>query len=288
MAIKSYENTDSADSPRFEYHGLLHPQRIAAEAAEIEDLLKKCFALDDTSAEQSIEWMDQIPKIKHLNSFGKQILIRMFRSNRRFWGYKVDFNSQSLKPAVLFLVGTLCDSFDHMNTSPLYGLSVLDIGCGALSTYVKPDDDSRLIEQFYGDHPPIAAEILQMLGAKTVGVDPRHHCRDDYEYQVSYAHRAVEFGAIESWLDELSERFNVISCLNLFSRHSFLYHYAASDEFIQFFTRLWTKLMTGGLVYTTPPFAPSSEENCSANRAVFAAAGFNILHEGYYLILQRR
>lgn len=258
---------------------------IIREAEDIKHILMQlsCLPADDLAAQHSL--IEQHEKIKHLNSFGKQLLIRMFRSNDRFWGYKVDFDQHILKPSVLFLVGTLCDSFDYMNTSPIFGLSVLDVGCGALSTYGVPDKEQDLLTQFYADRPPIATEMLQMLGAKTIGLDPRANRADEYKYDVAYKHFKIEFDDIDAWLQNSPHRFDVISCMNLFNRQSFLYDHNSYEDTADFFEILHKGLATDGLLYTSPPMIPSSEENRCTNRRIFTRAGFRILHEGYFLIL---
>jgi SAM-dependent methyltransferase len=257
---------------------------IIREAEEIKQLLMQLswFSPDNADAQKGI--LEQHEKIKHLNSFGKQLLIRMFRSNDRFWGYKVDFEHYLLKPDVLFLVGTLCDSFDYMNTSPIYGLNVLDIGCGALSTYGPPDESQDLLSQFHADRPPIATEMLQMLGAKTIGLDPRANNPEDYKYDVAYKHFKVEFENVEQWLRTTQQKFDVISCMNLFNRQSFLYDHHSYEDTGEFFKSLRIGLLPDGLLYSSPPLLPSSEENRQMNRRIFTRAGFRILHEGYFFI----
>jgi len=260
---------------------------ILRAAEDIERLLGKlaCLPANDVVAQHSL--IDQHEKIKHLNSFGKQLLIRMFRSSDRFWGYKVDFDHQILKPYVLFLVGTLCDSFDHMNTSPIFGLRVLDIGCGALSEYAPPDKNQDLLTQFYADRPPLATEMLQMLGAKTIGIDPRDNCSGDYKYEVAYKHFKLEFEDIASWFQTTQQTFDVISCINLFNRQSFLYDHLSYEDIADFFHQLQGGLLPNGLLYSSPPMLPLSEENRCTNRRIFTRAGFRILHEGYFLILSK-
>ncbi|HHP7245688.1 MAG TPA: hypothetical protein ACFE0H_13485 [Elainellaceae cyanobacterium] len=284
MVIKPYEGKEHVGSQGFETHGLLNVERIEWEAEKIEDLLKKYFCSESISASDLDLLLDEYSKLKHLNSFAKQIVIRMLRSNRRFWGYKVDVNNRIVKPHILFLIGTLCDGFDYMNTSPLYGLRVLDIGCGALSEYGTVDDDGDLLNQFYGDRPPMAAEMLQLLGAQTIGIDPRRHCPQTYDYRVSYKHQIVNFDAIENWLNAFSAPFDVISGFNLFSRPGFLYHYWSTDRIVALFQTLRQRLEPCGLLYTSSPFPPASLENRHTNRQIFTKAGFEILHEGYYFI----
>ncbi|MGJ3250863.1 MAG: hypothetical protein ACFE0J_07000 [Elainellaceae cyanobacterium] len=284
MVIKPCEGKEHIGSQGFETHGLLNVERIEWEAEKIEDLLKKYFRSQSAGASDLDLLLDEYSKLKHLNSFAKQIVIRMLRSNRRFWGYKVDVNNRIVKPHILFLIGTLCDEFDYMNTSPLYGLRVLDIGCGALSNYGSVDDDDDLLNQFYGDRPPMAAEMLQLLGAQTIGIDPRSHCSQTYDYRVSYKHQIVNFDAIENWLNAFSHPFDVISGFNLFSRPGFLYHYWSTDRVVALFRKLRQQLEPRGLLYTSSPLPPASLENRHTNRQIFTKAGFEILHEGYYFI----
>ncbi|MEB3213193.1 MAG: hypothetical protein VKL39_17715 [Leptolyngbyaceae bacterium] len=260
---------------------------IIREADEIRHLLMQLSCFSHEQAGMQYQILEQHEKIKHLNSFGKQLLIRMFRSNDRFWGYKVDFDNYILKSDVLFLVGTLCDSFDYMNTSPIYGLNVLDIGCGALSTYGPPDEKQDLLSQFHADRPPIATEMLQMLGAKTIGLDPRANNSGEYKYDVAYKHFKVEFDGVHQWLQTTQQKFDVISCMNLFNRQSFLYDHSDVEDTAAFFKDLRTGLLPDGLLYSSPPFIPSSDENRSSNRRIFTRAGFRILHEGYFLILTK-
>lgn len=241
-----------------------------------------CIPSHDTEAQYRLVELHE--KIKHLNSFGKQLIIRMFRSNERFRGYRVDFEHHVLKPDVLFLVGTLCDSFDYMNTSPMFGLSVLDVGCGALATYAPPDPHQGLITQFYADRPPVAPEMLQMLGARTVGLDPRKNSKDDYQYDVAYKHFSMEFEEVATWLQTTQQKFDVISCIHLFNRQSFLYDHQGYSDTAAFFKSLRKALPPDGLLYSSPPCIPSSEENRCTNRRIFTKAGFRIVHEGYFLI----
>ncbi len=253
-------------------------------AQDIENLLTQlaCISADDAEAQYRL--IEHHEKLKHLNSFGKQLLIRMFRSNERFRGYRVDFDHHVLKPDVLFLVGTLCDSFDYMNTSPIFGLSVLDIGCGALATYAPPDAQQDLLTQFYADRPPVAPEMLQMLGARTVGLDPRKNSKDDYKYDVAYKHFSMEFEDVATWLQTTQQSFDVISCIHLFNRQSFLYDHSSYEDTAAFFKSLRKALGLNGLLYSSPPLIPSSEENRCTNRRILTKAGFQIVHEGYFLI----
>lgn len=278
---KSSKHHSKSKTPR-------SPRARAAirEAEEIEGLLGRLYSTQPDDWDVRNALLESHLKIKHLNSFGKQLVIRMFRSSDRFWGYKVDFDSHLLQSGVLFLTGTLCESFDYMNTSPMLGLTVLDIGCGALSLYTEPDQDQDLLTQFYSDRPPIAAEMLQMLGAKTYGIDPRENCTADYDYQVAYKHFSVDFPEIQEWLQSLKQTFDVLSCINLFSRQSFLLDHQTPEDIADFFKDLRRSLAPNGLLYTAPPVMPSSPENRCTNRRIFTRAGFRILYEGYFLILE--
>lgn len=258
-------------------------QVIVQEAQRIELFLSQIMQFGGLS-EESWDRCQDYPKLRQLNSLGKQIVIRMFRSNPRFQGYKVDFDRHMLNPNVLFLAGSLSSQFDYANTSPLFGLNILDIGCGALSEYAPPDEDSNLLSQFYGDRPPISAELLQMLGAKTIGVDPRSHCSDTYNYQISYRHRMAEFDDMGDWIKDYVNTFDVVSCLNVLNRQSFLYGHSDPDSITDFLSSVRRSLITNGLIYMTAPLAPSSPENRQTNRQIFSRAGLRLLHEGYYLI----
>lgn len=259
---------------------------IMEEAQRIEGFFSQIMQVGGLS-DESWDRCQNYPKLRQLNSLGKQIVIRMFRSNARFRGYKVDFDRHMLNPHILFLAGSLSRDFDYANTSPLFGLNVLDIGCGALSEYCPPDKDANLLSQFYGDRPPIGAELLQMLGAKTIGIDPRSHAPSDYEYQTAYRHRMVEFDDIGQWVKEHVNTFDVVSCLNVMKRQSFLYSHPDPESITEFLTTLRRSLISSGLIYITSPVTPSSSENRQINRQIFSRAGFRLLHEGYYLIAEK-
>jgi hypothetical protein len=267
-----------------EYRALPQTDVVIREANHIEDLLRRLIA-DPNDVDWELH-LGRYPKLKALNSFGTQIVIRMLRSGDRFRGYKVDFDNHALKPYILFLVGTLSDDFSHMNTSPLNGVRALDVGCGALSEYGTPLDTNDLLAQFYAIHPPILPEILQMLGATTFGVDPRENSSQEFEYQVTYKHMCCEFPEISTWMQKLPSKFDLISCFNLFSRRSFNYLYQSPDEIADFFAQLRRGLNRQGLLYTSAPLIPSSSENRQMNRRIFAKAGFKIVYEGYYFILE--
>ncbi|MGK7888837.1 MAG: hypothetical protein AB4042_05840 [Leptolyngbyaceae cyanobacterium] len=259
---------------------------IVQEAQRVETFLSNLMQLGGLQDEAWACCQDY-PTLRQLNSLGKQLVIRMFRSNPRFQGYKVDFDRHMLSPNVLFLAGTLCERFDYAHTSPLFGLNILDIGCGALSEYAPLAKDANLLSQFYGDRPPIAAELLQMLGAKTTGLDPRANCAETYGYQVSYRHRVVEFDAIEKWVKDYVNTFDIVSCLNILRRHSFLYGHSDPDHLTHFLAGVRRSLVSKGLLYCTAPLPPSTSDNRKTNRRIFRKAGFQILHEGYYLIAER-
>ena len=258
-------------------------QAIVQEAQRIELFFSQIMQFGGLS-DESWDRCQDYPKLRQLNSLGKQIVIRMFRSNVRFQGYKVDFDRHMLNPNVLFLAGSLSSQFDYANTSPLFGLNILDIGCGALSEYAPPDTDANLLSQFYGDRPPIGAELLQMLGAKTLGVDPRSHCSETYNYQISYRHRMAEFDDMGDWIKDYVNTFDVVSCLNVLNRQSFLYGHSDPDSITEFLASVRRSLIPNGLIYMTSPLAPSSPENRQTNRQIFNRAGLRLLHEGYYLI----
>ena len=261
-------------------------QAIVHEAQRIELFFSQIMQLGGL-IEESWERCQDYPKLRQLNSLGKQIVIRMLRSNRRFQGYKVDFERHMLSPNVLFLAGSLSSQFDYANTSPLFGLNILDIGCGALSEYAPFDKDANLLSQFYGDRPPIGAELLQMLGAKTIGVDPRSHCSQTYDYQISYRHRMAEFDEMDQWIKDYINTFDVVSCLNVLNRQSFLYGHPDPESITEFLTNVRRSLISNGLIYMTAPLAPSSFENRHTNRQILSRAGLRILHEGYYLIAEK-
>jgi SAM-dependent methyltransferase len=263
---------------------------IAAEAAQVEMVLRNLLYSMSSSPDQASlsldEKLDSYPKLKSLNSFGKQIVIRMMRSNPTFEGYKVDFKDHILKPHVLLLISTLCNTFDLMNTSPLTGLKVLEVGSGALSSYAAAKDAHDLLAQFYADHPPINSEILQMLGAQTTGVDPRANCKETYRYQPSYKHRIVEFVDLEDWLKTIDDKFDVITGFHVFNRSSFLYHYDSPDQIARFLKNLRRVISPQGLLYTGAPVLPISPENVALNHQIFGDAGFKTIYEGQYFILE--
>ena len=259
---------------------------IVSEAAKIEALTKDILYCKLGLKEHTEVQINEHPKIKNLNNFGKQIIIQMMRSSSDFKGFKVDIKEHILKSDVLFLIGTLCQDFDHMNTSPLFGYKVLDIGCGALSSYVPSEENEDLLVQFYNDHPPIGAEILQILGAEVIGIDPRENSKYKYEYQVSYKHKIMEFIEISNWLKTLENKFDVLTCFNLFNKHSFLYYYNSPKEISGFFSELRKAISPQGLLYTNAPVLAISPENKYINHKIFGKAGFKVLYEGYYYILQ--
>jgi 2-polyprenyl-3-methyl-5-hydroxy-6-metoxy-1,4-benzoquinol methylase len=288
MAVQSHHRGAGGHHTPFPRHGALaSTRRIANEAARVEELLRK---LQFATTNQNDAWelyTSDYEKLHSLNSFGKQIVIRMFRSNPEFQGFKIDLPEPVLKPHTLFLLGTLCDEFDYVNTSPLFGLTVLDVGCGALSEYGGFDRPHReLLQRFYGDHPPIGAEILQILGAQTIGIDTRPNDKSVYAYHTSYKHRVMEFVDIKNWLQTNNSQFDVITCFQVFDRVNFAYYYSAPEDISRFLRYLRKSLAPQGLLYCSTPFMPFSEENRQLNRQVYTGAGLKPLYEGYYVILQ--
>lgn len=290
MSTKPTRITGAGDYKLFNRRILPKTELIAREAIQIEALSRSLLHLaknnSGDSDNQIDSLLDEYPTIKSLNGFGKQIVIRMMRSNSEFEGYKVDFKDHVLKPHVLLLTGTLCINFDVMNTSPLTGCKVLEVGCGALSPYTSNRDSHNLLNQFYGDHPPISAEILQMLGAQTTGIDPRSHCKETYRYQTSYKHRVVEFVDLEDWLADSPDTYDVITCFHVFNRSSFLYHYESPQQVIRFLSNLRRVSSSQGMLYSGLPLLPTSPENVATNRSIFNEAGFKPIYEGYYAILE--
>lgn len=258
---------------------------ILREAEKIENLLRQVLYFKADIKDAWDVYASDISKLKNLNSFGKQIVSQMLRSNPEFQGFKVEFKDPVLKPETLFLIGTLCDDFDHMNTSPLYGLNILDIGCGSLSPYLSTEKDN-LLDRFYSDQPPITAELLQILGAHTVGIDTRPNSKEVYTYQTTYKHRTMEFCDIGKWLTTLDYGFDVVSCINLFDRSAFAYHYNLPHQITQFLTTVRKSMLSKGFLYCTAPLIPSSPDNKRINLQIFNGAGFKVIYEGYYLILQ--
>jgi SAM-dependent methyltransferase len=288
MAVKPYRKSGGNKYQPSVEQILPSSKKIRLEAEKVEDLLRKLFSTGASASDNWEIYSGQYPKLRSLNSFGKQIVVRMFRSNPAFQGYKVEFREPILKPHVLFLIGTLCEDFDYMNTSPLYGMSVLDIGCGALSTYGTANEDANLADQFYSDRPPVGAELLQILGAQTTGIEPRGNAKEIYDYQVSYKHRVMDFGAIKEWLKTLNGKLDVITCFNLFNRASFAYYYASPHEISAFLKDLRQALNPKGFLYCSAPFLSFSPENKQLNYQVFEGAGLKVVHEGYYCILRPR
>jgi hypothetical protein len=286
MAVQPYRKAGTNKHYLSPQKALPSDGLILREAEKVEDLLKKLLRSQSDMQNVWNIYIDQYQKLHGLNRFGKQVVIRMFRSNPAFQGFKTDFNDPILKLHVLFLLGTLCAEFDHMNTSPLYGFNVLDVGCGALSFHGTAKADSDLLSQFYSDNPPIAAELLQILGAQTIGIDPRANSKEIYDYQVSYKHRVMGFVDIKTWITALDRSFDVISCFNLFSKANFAYYYGSPEEVSSFLRGLKRGLSPEGLLYCDPPFLPCSAKNKQYNHDVFTWAGFQILHEGYYFILK--
>ncbi|MDX2100120.1 MAG: hypothetical protein SFW36_20280 [Leptolyngbyaceae cyanobacterium bins.59] len=266
---------------------------LSRKAQEVELLLEEIVRFQLGLQEYPEARIEQHSTIKNLISFSKQIITQMMRSNNRYRGYKVD--TQNLIPSVklLFLIGTLCEDFGYMNTSPLYGYNILDLGCGALSTYIEPEfpffqvkKEEEFLNQFCKDHPPLGAEILQILGARVIGLDPRAHDKAEYEYQTTYKHRAIEFNKIKEWLPSVETKFEVISCLSLFNKYDFAYHYSTSRQIAYFLNTLRSILMPKGILYSDPPETPCTPEAREMNRRIFQQAGFRVIYEGYFYILE--
>lgn len=287
MTVQSSRQAKSSKPP-FPSRDVLPPsKRIQKDAERIETLLRQ--VLYESMGEQD-SWetrASEFPQLKSLNNFSKQIITRMFRSNPAFQGFRIEFPEPVLKAHALFLLGTLCSDFDYLHTSPLQGLNILEVGCGALSSYWTSSQDERgLVEKFYGDNPPILAEILQMLGAQVTGIDPRVSDKETYEYQTSYKHRVMEFGDIPQWLTTVNTPFDVITCFNLFHKSNFAYYYSAPHEISAFLKSLKRSLSPRGLIYCSAPFIPSSEENKQLNVQVLKGAGFRVIYQGYDWILR--
>ncbi|MBD2462403.1 class I SAM-dependent methyltransferase [Oscillatoria sp. FACHB-1407] len=289
MSVKPYRTIGAgvgiANLQVFHQRAGFQTSSILREAEKIEDILRKVLYFKTDVKDAWDVYTGDSSKLKNLNSFGKQIVSQMLRSNPEFQGFKVEFKDPVLKPDVLFLLGTLCDDFDHMNTSPLYGFNVLDIGCGSLSPYGSPEKDN-LLDRFYSDQPPIAAELLQILGAHTVGIDSRPNSREVYDYQTTYKHRTMEFCDVGKWLTSLDHSFDIVSCINLFNKSGFAYHYNLPHQIIHFLTGIRKAMSPGGLLYCTLPIIPSSPENKQLNEQIFNGSGFKVIYEGYYVILQ--
>lgn len=282
---------DSGNQPRIPerriYRVLPKPAAVVSSAAAMEMILRNMVLDGDPFA----AWEGAIatqPYLKYLNGFGTQVVIRMLRSAQRFQGFKVEFDQHVLKSHVLFTLGTLVNDFDIANTSPLMGVKALDIGCGALSDYASSalESTTDLLTQFYLDHPPILAELLQLLGAQTLGVDPREHAPSTYSYTPTYRHVSLSFPEIQGWLQKLRQPVDLICCFNLFHRPDFSYHYPSPQRLSSFFKGLHTGLSPQGLVFTSTPLIPATDENRMMNRRIFTNAGFRVIYEGYYMILE--
>lgn len=285
MAIKSHKTTN-VSKPNLMRRRVLPPLNlIANEATKIESLIRELVLVRMGLKAESEDLLSQSSKLQNLNSFGKQLIIQMMRSNPNFRGFKIDIKDHILRPDILFLVGTLCSDFGHMNTSPLFGCKILDVGCGALSAYAPSEEDDDLITQFYRDYPPLNAEILQILGAQVTGIDPREHSKDRYEYQVSYKHRTVEFSDIHQWFAATEDRFDILTCFHLFNKSSFLYTFDSPKAIAKLFRSFRKVLAPGGLLYCVAPFLPISAQQQQANYQIFRKAGFKVLYSGYYYIL---
>jgi hypothetical protein len=282
-------STSNHAMERYTYRILPKVAEIQHHAAAMEELLCQQLLHPDPELPW-VKALEQYPRLKYLNNFGTQIVIRMLRSAYRFQGFKIDFSAHVLKPHVLFVLSTLVSDADLAHTSPLAGLKALDIGCGALSSYVPADQDSTvdMLTQFYLDHPPVLAELLQLLGAQTFGVDPREYNPQAYDYTPTYRHLTFGFTEVEDWLQKLRQPMDLICCFNLFNRGSFEYHYGSPRRISQFFQGLKSGLSPQGLVFTSAPLLPSSADNIAMNRRIFTNAGFRVVYTGYYTILEPR
>lgn len=286
MAVKPNKQANKIN-PKFINRRVLPPiEYIVSEADKIEDLSREILHCKLGIKDCPEFPLDRYTKIKNLNSFGKQIVIQMMRSNPEFQGYKVDIKDHILKASTLLLAGTLCRDFDHMHTSPLYGCTLLQIGCGALAPYAPSKEDDDLLIKFYNDHPPVEAEILQILGAQVTGVDPRENHKDRYQYQVSYKHKTVEFVELNNCLTTLEGKFDVLTCFDIFNKPSFLYQHDSLKQVSRFLHGFRKVISPQGLLYSSAPVLPTTQENRQMNYTVFNEAGFKVLYEGYYFILE--
>lgn len=128
---------------------------------------------------------------------------------------------------------------------------------------------------------------MQILGAKAIGVDPRENRSSDYDYEVGYRHLKMEFEDINTWISETQQQFDIISGLHLFSRQGFLFSHSTPENSVTFLKGLRRGLVPRGLLYLSPLYVPSTSDNRCANRRIFTRAGFQILYEGYFIILQK-
>lgn len=295
MPLTSDPRADHPDSgnlspspERRVYRLLPKPNIVRTNAAAMEALLRDIVLCDGST--DPFEVASSRPALKYINTFGTQVVMRMLRSAHRFQGFKIEFDHHMLKPHVLFLFGTLVNEFDLANTSPLTGIKALDVGCGALSDYASSslEKTTDLLTQFYLDHPPVLAELLQLLGAQTFGVDSRSNDPDTYAYTPIYRHITLPFNEIQAWLQKLHQPMDLITCFNLFDRPHFSYHYSSPIELTRFFKGLRAGLSDQGLLFTSAPLLPSSPQNRAMNQRIFKNAGFRMVYEGYYIILEPR
>ncbi len=260
---------------------------VAREAGKVEALIQTLVDAKLNRQDITTDVLEKSQKLKNINSLSKQIVLNLLRSNDLFRGFKVNIKQHIVRPELLLLAGTLCETFDVMNTSPFYGYRALMVGCGALSSYSETKvDSSDLIERFYGDRPPVTPEVMQILGAKVTGIEPRENSKAEYEYSVSYRHVAIGFQQLEAWLSSNPESFDVLTCFNLFGRPDFLFHYSTPEQITQFLRVLRRAIAPEGLLYSSPPLLPVSSENRSINAQIFYAAGFQTIYQGYYYILE--
>lgn len=260
---------------------------VAREAGKIEALIQTLVDAKLSHQDITTEILESNAKLKNINSLSKQIVLNLLRSNDLFRGFKVNIKQHIIRPELMLLAGTLCETFDVMNTSPFYGYRALMVGCGALSSYTETKvETSDLIERFYSDRPPVTPEVMQILGAKVTGIEPRENNKAEYEYPVSYRHVAIGFQQLEAWLSANPEPFDVLTCFNLFSRSEFLFHYSTPEQITRFLRVLRRAIAPKGLLYSSPPLLPVSTENRSINAQVFYAAGFQTIYQGYYYILE--
>ncbi|OLP18891.1 hypothetical protein BST81_08220 [Leptolyngbya sp. 'hensonii'] len=262
------------------------PEVISQRATDLAPLIKAILDFKLGQSEYPEALLEQYPQIKNLNSFSKQVTTQMLRSNSRYQGYKVETKNYLLKPSTLFLLGTLCGSFDYMNTSPLYGSTILDIGCGALSPYWEENKQDDLMVQFLNDRPPIRAEVLQLLGGRITGIETRPNAKPEYDYQVSYKHRVMPLGELGSWASNLSDRFDLITCLGVLDRYEFSLCYPSPRELTRLFMGLRKILSPQGLLYADIPLIPASPAHRQTNQQIFQQAGLRIIHAGCCYVLE--
>lgn len=293
MAAKPYSQFNQINSKLKQQRTVPKAEVLVREARRVESLLKEIAQFKLRLKDYPTEQIERYAAIKNLISFSKQVMTQMMRSNDRYRGFKVDTRNYAPSSKILFLAGTLCEDFGYMNTSPLYGYNILDIGCGALSPYIEiefpylqPKKEEDLLVQFHQDYPPLCAEILQILGAKVNGLDPRPNYKNEYEYQTAYKHRMLEYPQIKDWLTSVEIKFDVISCLSLFGKYDFSFYYSTPDQLVRFLSPLRHVLSPQGLLYSDPPLLPTQPDAREMNRRIFGKAGFRVVYEGYYYILE--